>query len=194
MRDRWRDLKEYYYQQSLSGVISLVAARRNRVRDLFRLAGYDLSDADADAGFAIYRADYARSWRLYEDVLPALRALQGHRMAVLTNGGQETQTEKLEATGLGSFFECVFASAELQVAKPEAAVFWRVCEELGVAPSRCVHVGDRLDVDAMGAQSAGLRSVWLNRRKLPAVPPYGFTGETISTLLDLVPVVHRQRS
>ena len=34
---------------------------------------------------------------------------------------------------------------------------------MGAPPSACLHVGDRLEVDAIGARDAGLRGVWVDR-------------------------------
>ena len=187
--DYWRQLLDVYYPQYLTGALSLAEHRRKRVLDLFRLAGRELTPAEADAAFAVYRAEYARSWRLFPEVTAALDALRGHRMAVLTNGSLESQGEKMAASGLTGYFENLYASADLGVAKPSAAVFWKVCERMGVEPSRCVHVGDRLDVDARGAQAAGLRSVWLNRSKTAGADASAYDGITIRTLLELVPLL-----
>ncbi|HUZ83300.1 MAG TPA: HAD hydrolase-like protein, partial [Gaiellales bacterium] len=37
----------------------------------------------------------------------------------------------------------------------------------GGSAERLVHAGDDLETDVMGAQRAGLRAVWVNRRALP---------------------------
>ncbi|MBX6766549.1 MAG: HAD family hydrolase, partial [Actinomadura rubrobrunea] len=57
----------------------------------------------------------------------------------------------------------VVASSEAGAAKPDPAIFRRACAGLGLAPHAVVYVGDRLDVDALGAASAGLHGVWLDR-------------------------------
>ncbi len=49
------------------------------------------------------------------------------------------------------------------VGKPDRRVFTEACRLLGTAPARTVYVGDELEVDALGARSAGLRGVWLDR-------------------------------
>lgn len=45
------------------------------------------------------------------------------------------------------------------VGKPQPLLFGRACEELGIAPSQGVMIGDNPDTDIKGAQAAGLRSV-----------------------------------
>jgi putative hydrolase of the HAD superfamily len=54
-------------------------------------------------------------------------------------------------------------SGEVGAAKPHARIFQAACERFGVEPGDAVYVGDRLDTDAIGAASAGLRGVWLDR-------------------------------
>ena len=45
--------------------------------------------------------------------------------------------------------------------KPERFFFEELCRRLGVAPSRCVLVGDNLESDIAGAKGVGMRSVLL---------------------------------
>jgi putative hydrolase of the HAD superfamily len=184
LHSHWCRILDVYYAQFLTGAISLQESRRRRMVDLFAMAKIELRMAEADDAFAVYRAEYMKSWRLFDDVLPALESLQRYRMAVLTNGSFESQNEKLRNVGIADRFENLHASAELGVAKPAPEVFWKVCQKMGIKPNECLHVGDRLDVDARGAKAAGLLSVWLNRNT--ADQSRGtFEGETITTLAEL---------
>ncbi|WP_372448942.1 HAD family hydrolase [Qaidamihabitans albus] len=106
-----------------------------------------------------------RSWRLFDDVLPCLDWLvaAGVRLAAVTNASGAHQREKLADLGLLSFFDHIAIAGEVGVAKPDPVMFHSVCLEIGCAPSEAVHVGDKLETDAMGARDAGLGGVWLNR-------------------------------
>jgi putative hydrolase of the HAD superfamily len=61
----------------------------------------------------------------------------------------------LEAAGLAAFFAEIVSSAEVGVAKPEAAVFWIALDRIGVPPERALHIGDG-ESDSEGAAAAGL--------------------------------------
>ena len=119
-------------------------------------------------------------------MLPALaalaQALPGAALGIVTNGEGEPQRAKLAAIGVADHFPVVIASAEAGVAKPDPAIFALACERLGVAPHEAAHVGDRLDLDAHGAAAAGLRGVWLDRRRTGDAAA-GVT--TIATLHEL---------
>jgi putative hydrolase of the HAD superfamily len=61
-------------------------------------------------------------------------------------------------------FECILISEECGFAKPSKEIFLRACEMVGESPTNAVYVGDRYDVDALGARAAGLVGVWLDRQ------------------------------
>jgi putative hydrolase of the HAD superfamily len=106
---------------------------------------------------------------------------------VITNGEGEPQRAKLAAIGLADRFPVFVASAEVAMRKPDAAIFRHACKLVGVAPHEAAHVGDRLDLDAQGAASVGLRGIWLDRRGDGDPGAAGIT--TIASLHDLPAVL-----
>ena len=166
---RWYELEERHYHRYLAGEIDYREQRRHRARGFVEPFGVDLSnDADADDWFGRYIVEYERAWQLYDDALPTLDALAaaipGVRFGIVTNAELPFQQAKLDATGLASRVELTVASGEVGAAKPDPRIFEYACERFGVAPSAAVYVGDRLDTDAIGAASAGLTGVWLDRK------------------------------
>jgi putative hydrolase of the HAD superfamily len=164
----WTRLEALHYEQYASGRCTFVEQRRRRVRGMHAaLERAAPSDADADAWFGGYLGHYRAAWRAFDDVAPALAALASAHpdlaFGVVTNGEGEPQRAKLAAIGLAERFPIVVASGEAGVAKPDRAIFALACERLQVEPSRAAHVGDRLDLDAQAAASAGLLGVWLDR-------------------------------
>ncbi|GAA3874976.1 hypothetical protein GCM10022381_17100 [Leifsonia kafniensis] len=161
----WNSLEEEHYHSYLAGRLDFQGQRRARARDFAAAHGVELDEADAGAWFDAYFVHYQESWNLHEDALPCLDALEqaGVRLGLITNGDLAFQRRKLQATGLESRFEQVVASGSVGVAKPDPAIFILACELFGVAPASAVYVGDRLRTDAIGAASAGLTGVWLDR-------------------------------
>ena len=116
----------------------------------------------------------------YADVLPVLPLLQGMlRLGVITNGNAD-----LEVIGLQHHFEYTLSSAQFGRAKPDPGIFLRACEAMGVAPQDAVYVGDDLRADVQGAQSAGLRAVWMNRHGSQAHLEAGVTPDAICATFD----------
>jgi putative hydrolase of the HAD superfamily len=109
--------------------------------------------------------------RVFADVAAALTRLsETHSLALVTNGAACLQREKLAASGLGDHFDAVVVSADLGVAKPDAAVFEQALSQLGANRDQAVMVGDSLSKDVDGALAAGLGAVWVNRNGFPAPP------------------------
>jgi putative hydrolase of the HAD superfamily len=168
----WCTLTDWHYLRYLGGEVDFDTMRQQRTRDFFAYRGEALCDGEVIRREERRVAAMRQAWRLFDDVLPCLRALRalGLRLAAITNAAGDYQRAKLRALGLGSTFDAVLISGELGVAKPHHMIFRRACLALGVLPVQAVHVGDRLDTDAEGARDAGLHGVWLDRSgrgKLP---------------------------
>ena len=165
----WHDLEEEHYHAYLAGQLTFEGQRRARARDFALAHGDELDDLAAGAWFARYFERYRESWSLHGDALPALdalvEALPGVRFGIITNGELDFQRAKLERLGIVDRFDHVIASGDVGVTKPDAAIFeWAVARFAADAPiSAAAYVGDRLVTDAIGAATAGLFGVWLNR-------------------------------
>ena len=142
--------------------INLTALRREVLLQVFAETGEDVSRID-DAMEAFMEARNAVT--LYDDVLPALPRLAGLLpLGTISNGNSD-----LRRIGLAHHFQVSLSAPSFGRAKPDPAIFIAACDALQVAPQHAVYVGDDPDIDVLGAQRAGLQSVWINRagRELP---------------------------
>jgi len=97
-----------------------------------------------------------------KEVLFELRS-KGYKLGVVSNW-DAILPEVLKATGLAQHFDFVAASALVGFAKPDPRIFELVLEELGVAPSEAIHVGDSMS-DINGARAAGVEPIWFDPYK-----------------------------
>jgi len=133
----------------------------------------------AFAEFIARRNDVA----LFEHSLPVLRALQQHYvLAALTNGNAD-----VTKTPLARFFSFALKAEDVGAAKPEPDLFWAAMARAGVSAEQMVHVGDSHEHDIIGAQAAGLRSIWLSHDPQPS--PVAI--HTIQCLSELPGVINR---
>ncbi len=179
---RWAQLEERHYTRYLTGELTYLGQRVARARDLLAPYGIQVDDDEALAWFERYLVGYRDAWRLFDDVLPALAALDrlGVRFGIITNGDLAFQTDKLERIDLwdrldltavradGSIDEParrgrVIASGELGITKPDPRIFAAAARAFGVAPAQCAYTGDRVRTDAVGAHDAGMLGIWLDR-------------------------------
>lgn len=101
----------------------------------------------------------------------------GLTLAIATNGLPVAQRGRYTRTGLDRYIPHLFISMELGASKPRPEFFQRVLEKLRIAdPAQVVMVGDSLASDILGANRAGLDSIWYNPghcpRTGPAVPTW----------------------
>ena len=90
----------------------------------------------------------ANEWLCYRGrVDPEMLAIagelrhQGTRVAVLTNGTDETADEVVEL-GIADHVDAVFCSADIGYAKPDRRAFECVCDRLGVEPAEVFFTDD----------------------------------------------------
>jgi HAD superfamily hydrolase (TIGR01662 family) len=99
---------------------------------------------------------------LYDDALPALRALRGEGYRVGVVGNQPSQTEAFLREA-GCEVDFVSSSETLRVSKPQPAFFDRVVELAGAPPEQIAYVGDRVDNDVLPAKRVGMLAVFVRR-------------------------------
>jgi putative hydrolase of the HAD superfamily len=123
------------------------------------------------------------SWRIFEDVVPALAALRERRVRLgIVSNWDERLRPLLHRLQLAPWFDAVVVSCEVGARKPDPAIFQRAARELGVAPAAVLHVGDSWEDDVLAARRAGLRALQIHRGEPPA------DGERIASLGAVGPV------
>jgi 2-haloacid dehalogenase len=118
----------------------------------------------------------------------------GLTLAIATNGLPQAQRGRYVRTGLDQYISHLFISMELGASKPRPEFFQRILERLSVTdPSRVVMIGDGLATDILGANNAGLDSIWFNPRNEPLAGPAKptWTAAVYSEILDILDVERR---
>jgi HAD superfamily hydrolase (TIGR01509 family) len=134
-------------------------------------------EAVAEVFFA-RRFALSRPYGEVPSVLAELRRSYGVGFA--TNGNS-----RADICGLAGAFDFeVYAFEDGVPKKPAAGFYTAVLARAGCAPGAVVHVGDSWEHDVVGAGSAGLRTIWLNRSGAPR-PADGVADAEIHTLTDL---------
>ncbi|HZD14206.1 MAG TPA: HAD family hydrolase [Pseudonocardiaceae bacterium] len=190
----WHEIAEHHLPSYRTGKLTFQGQRRARLREFLPLLGIDATawpDHRLDEMFADYLAAYEAAWRCFPDVRPCLdnlRASPGSlRCPTRTRANSRTRSH---APAWAATLEVVLTSGGLGVAKPHPEIFALACRELGVPSQHTVYVGDRLDVDALAAATAGLHGIWLARSRGNAPPG----AEKINALAQLPPLLYLARS
>ncbi|HEV2011746.1 MAG TPA: HAD family hydrolase [Candidatus Limnocylindria bacterium] len=138
---------------------------------------------------AAFRARQRQFCPPYSDALPAVElAGRDYRLALTTNGPSDVQRAKLRASGLDRFFPVVVVSADIGTGKPDPEIFRIALDQLGVTREEAVVVGDSHERDIVGAFSAGIASILVDRSRTNTDGPPRATA-TIASLADLASAV-----
>lgn len=121
---------------------------------------------------------------LFNDVLPALKELRAkYALGLVSNGNSYP-----ERCGLKGVFQFVVFSQDYGVEKPNPELFHIAVKKAKCSKQEFIHVGDSLKNDIVGANNAGIKFVWLNRKKVENDLNIKIEYE-ISSLLELLEIL-----
>ncbi len=122
-----------------------------------------------DPEFAEYLSEEFQKYRrkihnVFSDAEPALIQLKKkYKLSLVTNGAPDLQREKIQGSGLGKYFDEIVIAGDVGIHKPEPQIFNIALSRIGIQNDEAIMVGNNLDSDIIGAQRAGIKTVWLNR-------------------------------
>ncbi len=118
-------------------------------------------------------------------VRPTLDALheRGIAVAILSNGWNPLQARKAEQAG---FRGPILVSSEIGERKPQPQAFELLLLALGTPPEETWYVGDDPHGDVAGAQSIGMKSIWMNWERKQYPPELRPPGHTIGAFPELL--------
>lgn len=116
-------------------------------------------------------------WNLEEDTLPTLQWLlkQDFRLGLISNASDVDDVYSLLGKfDLTDFFEHIIISADFGMRKPHPKIFLEGLQLFQAEPQYCFMVGDRLDMDILGANQVNMSSIWIKRRSIHKSTDYRF--------------------
>jgi HAD superfamily hydrolase (TIGR01549 family) len=131
-----------------------------------------------------------RHYRLFDDVLPALRTLRraGVKTAVISNADDDVTVVAIHFD-FAPLMDLIVTSALVGYEKPDPRTYYAALEPLEVDPARAVHIGDQPKSDVVGAQGVGMGAVLIDRYHRHN----GVAIPKVSTLTELAEQVVAER-
>lgn len=87
---------------------------------------------------------------------------KNYAIHLITNGFEKTQWSKLNNAQLSKYFTHVITSETSNSVKPKKEIFEFALNKSGGKIEECIMLGDNLNADIVGAQNAGMDTVFVN--------------------------------
>ena len=122
---------------------------------------------------AVLLATHMRELSRVVECPPHHRALltelrRHYRLAVVSNFDYSPTCHAiLEREGIASLFETIVISDEVGWRKPKPVIFETALDRMSLRPADALFVGDRADIDVLGARAVGMPTAWINRAAEP---------------------------
>jgi putative hydrolase of the HAD superfamily len=103
-----------------------------------------------------------------------------YRLGIISNTSQSTAghvSRALATLGIRKYFQAIVTSVDVHARKPSSEIFQAALQDLDVTPSQALMIGNSLEEDIVGAQSAGLKAALFdpaNTMRAPTAPDFVF--------------------
>jgi HAD superfamily hydrolase (TIGR01549 family) len=191
LRETFHDVNEQLWREVSLGEIDLPTLRVRRFREVL-----DRMEAGEGVSPDHVGDDYLAAYLGYQGELPgASKALEtcaamGARIAVLTNGGDDTQEAKLAQLRRQDLVEWMLTSDMAGAYKPSPDFFDRAERRLGFSPPETVlFVGDSWKADIVPGRDRGWRTAWISGGEPMPEPLPGV--EVIASIAELPALLRR---
>ena len=107
-------------------------------------------------------------WLAYPEAIQVLEELgaRGLRLGMFSNATHDPFIQRLvDRLGFRAWLDPALTSAGTGIRKPDPDAFAPILAAWDLVPASVVMVGDTLEADILGAQRAGMRSVWLRSQE-----------------------------
>ncbi|MBV6622932.1 MAG: HAD family hydrolase [Rivularia sp. (in: Bacteria)] len=98
------------------------------------------------------------------EVLHKLR--KTHRLGIISNiwSKKDIFIKEFDRVGIRDLFEIIVFSSDFGWIKPSTKLFNQAIEHFDIEREKIVYIGDHIMRDIGGAKTAGLSSIWINKR------------------------------
>lgn len=104
---------------------------------------------------------------IFDDVIPALKELHDKNIkcGILSNGTHAMLNSGIDLNDIRSYIQVVYSADEIQIFKPDPAVYQMVCDGEECDPQQILFVSSN-QWDIAGSNAFGFQTLWLNRKSV----------------------------
>ena len=128
--------------------------------------GCELSEKEASSIQRYFDQQRQHHLDFYPQIQQWLLSLRSKfKLVVITNGPVFSQKIKIEAVNLSAYVDHILIGGAEKEQKPAVSIFEKALLLSESNPSQVIHFGDKLETDVLGANRAGIHSVWISHGK-----------------------------
>ena len=112
----------------------------------------------------LFKEGFAKTSALMPNAYEVVKYLydKGYKIYVITNGIVELQKPRIMNSAIASYISNIIISEQVGVSKPNYKIFNILLEKENLTSNEVIMVGDSLEKDVKGAQSANIKAIWYN--------------------------------
>ena len=186
--EAWTTVHQRLFQQLNAGKCAMAEVRDSRFPCLFNELSLP-TDRTMEELSDFFCSRYLTSLRLYEDAT-VLEELHAYHVGIITNGAHDEHTDsqlsKVRYLGLSERIQSL--TILKSVSENRRLKSSKSLERADVLPKEAVYVGDTIQNDIVGANRAGMTSVFINRKSETPIPETADERPdyTVSNLHDIL--------
>ncbi len=164
------------------GKLDKISLRKVRFQRIFAHVGADPLGipVELEQEFVIRTSSKPHVFPGAFEILPYLKEKYG--LHIITNGFSESQSLKIEASGLAPFFDLVVTADSTGYQKPDKRIFEYALKSLNTHPSECLMIGDNPASDLLGANRVGMDAIFFNPGNAQSSHPYLYAIKQLGEL------------
>ena len=159
-----------------------------RERFLLTMQDYGIDDFQLAEDFGLaYIEESPYKTELFPFSFEVLEYLkEKYILHIITNGFEEVQHIKLEASKLDVYFDVIITSEQVGVKKPNSKIFEFALEKANALAKESIMIGDDLKVDVLGAKNVGMTAIYYNPKKIKHQEKIKFEISCLSQIMEIL--------
>ena len=164
----FEEINHHYWKLYREDKISQKELRYKRLIKTFQVIDYEFDPTKIDSISNKYILHLSTFSNLFEGAISLLEKLKvKYQLHVITNGFEMVQHNKINNSGLSSYFKNIFTSEKVGYKKPHPIIFEYALEQTNALANNSIMIGDSLEADILGALNIGMQAIHFNSHDEP---------------------------